>query len=105
MKAWAWRRGTSDTNNNKINYCIQIEGIKGKRRLNKVLKILSEWDIIGDGYNPKTEEYTYIFSSTFKNTNQWQAWAETFPIYLTEVTSHGNEKIRNKKLIQQGAVL
>ena len=45
------------------------------------------------------------FAKTFANTHTWQTWAETFPIHLVEMTSHGNEKIRNKKMIQQGAVL
>jgi len=102
MKAWAWRR---ESDNNNASYCIQVENIKGKRKLNKVLKILSNWHIIGDGYNAKTNEYTCIFAKTFGNTHKWLAWAETFPIRLVEMTSHGNEKIRNKKMIQQGAVL
>jgi len=102
MKAWAWRR---ETDNNETSYCIQVEKIKGKRKLNKVLKLLSEWVIVGDGYNAKTQEYTYIFAKNFDTTYKWQIWAESFPIHLVEITSHGNEKIRNKKMIQQGAVL
>ena len=102
MKAWAWRRETDD---NKANYCLQVENIKGKRKLNKVLKVLAEWEIICEGYNPNTEEYTIIFSNNFDNPNLWQTWAEAFPIYLTETTSHGNEKVRNKKLIKEGALL
>lgn len=102
MKAWAWRRDTSDS---RANYCVQVERIRGKRKLNKVLKILSEWEVVSDGYNANTEEYTFIFSKDFDNVRTWQAWAEKFPIYLTETTSHGNEKIRNKKLIKQGALL
>jgi hypothetical protein len=75
MKAFAWRR---ETDNNKANYCLQVENIKG---------------------------YTVIFSSDFDNPHKWQAWAEEFPIYLVELTSHGNEKLRNKKLVKAGAVL
>ena len=48
MKAFAWRRETDD---DKANYCLQVENIKGKRALNKVVKILGDWEIIGDGYN------------------------------------------------------
>jgi|TARA_R110002020_G_scaffold375610_1_gene586812 hypothetical protein len=99
MKAWAWRR------EGEGSYCVQIENIKGKRKLNKVLKLLSDWKIISDGYNAKTEEYTYIFAKNFANTNKWLTWAESFPVYLTETTSHGNEKIRNKKLIKKGTLL
>ena len=102
MKAFAWRRETTDP---KANYCLQVENIKGKRALNKVVKILGDWEIIGDGYNAKTKEFTYIFAKRFDNTGAWQAWAETFPIHLVEMTSHGNERIRNKKMVQQGAVL
>ena len=102
MKAWAWKR---ENENNKTEYCIQVENIKGKRKLNKVLKILSEWTVIGDGYNAKTKEFTYIFAKPFDNTGAWQIWAEKFPIHLVEMTSHGNEKIRNKNMVQQGAVL
>jgi hypothetical protein len=99
MKAWAWRRGDEG------NYCVQIENIKGKRKLNKVLKLLSDWKVISDGYNPKTEEYTYIFAKSFANTNKWLLWAEKFPVHLTETTSHGNEKVRNKNLIKKGMLL
>ena len=102
MKAFAWRR---ETNNTKANYCLQVENIKGKRALNKVIKLLSEWEVIGDGYNSKTEEYTMIFSTDFDNSHIWQSWAEEFPIYLVELTSHGNEKLRNKKLGKAGGVL
>ena len=102
MKAFAWRL---ETNDSKANYCLQVENIKGKRALNKVVKILGDWEVIGDGYNAKTEEYTMIFSTNFDNPGKWQNWAEEFPIYLVEVTSHGNEKILNKKLIKAGAVL
>jgi hypothetical protein len=102
MKAWAWRRDTED---NKLSYCIQVDTIKGKRKLNKVLKLFSDWNIIADGYNAKTQEYTYIFAKSFDSTHKWQSWAESLPIHLVETTSHGNQKIRNKKMIQQGAVL
>lgn len=102
MKAWAWRIETDDNN---ASYRIQVENIKGKRTLNKVLKILSECNIVGKGYNGNTEEYTFIFAKDFDSPNNWQIWAEQFPIYLTEITSHGNEKVRNKKLIKQGAIL
>ena len=102
MKAWAWRR---DSDDNSVNYWIQVDNIKGKRKLNKVLKLLSNCQIVGDGYNAKTSEYTYIFAKTFDNIHTWHVWSEKFPIRLVELTSHGNEKIRNKKMIQEGAVL
>ena len=40
MKAWAWRVETDDDN---ASYRVQVENIKGKRKLNKVLQILSNW--------------------------------------------------------------
>ena len=90
---------------NSISKIKGLENIKGKRAMNKVVKILGDWEIIGDGFNSKTEEYTMIFSSDFDSPHKWQAWAEEFPIYLVELTSHGNEKLRNKKLVKSGAVL
>ena len=102
MQAWACK---TENEYDHTENCIQVQNIKGKRKLNKVLKILSEWTVIGDGYNAKTKELTYIFAKRFDNTGAWQAWAETFPIHLVEMTSHGNERIRNKKMVQQGAVL
>tara|TARA_R110000787_G_scaffold181557_1_gene293617 strand:- start:567 stop:815 length:249 start_codon:yes stop_codon:yes gene_type:complete len=82
-----------------------VESIKGKRKLNKVMSVLSEWEIIGQGYNSNTEEYTYMFARDFENTSKWKTCAEAFPIHLVELTSHGNELVRNKKLIKQGSVL
>ena len=101
MKAFAWKRDTDSG----LNYCVQVESIKGQRKLNKVMKVLSEWDVIGQGYNSNTEEYTYMFARDFETTTKWRSCAQEFPIHLVELTSHGNELIRNKKLIKQGSVL
>lgn len=101
MKAWAWRHARNDS---EVQYRLQVD-IKGKRKLNKVLKLLADWSIIAEGFNPKTQEYTYIFSQVFDSMATWLLWAESFPIYLTEITTHGNEKIRNKQLAKQGALL
>tara|TARA_Y100000296_G_C5177562_1_gene261024 strand:+ start:4936 stop:5244 length:309 start_codon:yes stop_codon:yes gene_type:complete len=102
MKAYAWRTAINDL---EVRYNLQVDQIKGKRKLNKVLKLLSDWDIIGEGFNKRTQEYTYIFSRSFRSAAQWHSWAKSFPIHLTETTSHGTDKIRNKQLIQQGALL
>jgi len=101
VKALAWKRD-SDSG---LKYCVQVERIKGKRKLNKDMSVLSEWEIIGQGYNSNTEEYTYMFARDFENTSKWKTCAEAFPIHLVELTSHGNELVRNKKLIKQGSVL
>jgi len=102
MKAYAWRCSIKDSG---VQYRLQVEHIKGKRKLNKVLKLLTDWSIIAEGFNKRTQEYTYIFSRAFDTANTWRTWAEEFPIYLTETTTHGNSMIRNKQLIKQGATL
>jgi hypothetical protein len=102
MRAFAWRR---ETDNDSANYCVQVENIKGKQKLNKVLKTLSEWEVVGKGYNANTREYTFMFARDFASPSRWLICAKKFPIHLTEVTSHGNELVRNKKLIKQGDVL
>ena len=53
MKAFAWRRETTDP---RANYCLQVENIKGKRALNRVVKILGDWEIIGDGYGKRGQK-------------------------------------------------
>jgi hypothetical protein len=46
-----------------------------------------------------------MFARDFETTTKWRKCAEEFPIHLVELTSHGNELVRNKKLIKQGDVL
>jgi len=102
MKAWAWRYTIDET---KVKYRLQVDQIKGKRKLNKVLKLLDDWSIIAEGFNPRTQEYTYIFSRAFSSASLWRLWAQDFPIYLTETTTHGKTRVRNKQLIKEGALL
>ena len=81
MKAFAWKRDTDVG----LNYCVQVESIKGKRKLNKVMKVLSEWNVIGQGYNSNTEEYTYMFARDFEISSDWSSQKSFFFVLLSHV--------------------
>ena len=88
MNAHAWRVNADEE---KYIDCVQFDGFKGKRKANKLLKMMTEqWRIVAEGFNPKNSELTYIFSREFDDTKQWREWAKQFPMTLLETTSHGN---------------
>ena len=65
MSATGWKHLKMD--NDEIVYIVQVDRIVGKRKENKLLKEMSDWNLCGDGFNPKTRETTYIFKKAFQS--------------------------------------
>ena len=49
MKALAWKHRKKNENN--FTYQLQINGISGKRQEKQLLKTLTDWQKIGEGFN------------------------------------------------------
>jgi len=90
MSATGWKhlkKGDSE-----IVYIVQIDRIKGKRKANKLLKEMNDWNLCGDGYNPKTSETTFIFKKSFDSEKDWMTWGRCFPYKLVEISPKSSKK-------------
>lgn len=90
MSATGWRH--LKNNNDKIVYVVQVDKIKGKRKENKLLKDMSDWNLCGDGFNPKTKEATFIFKKEFDSEKDWLTWGRNFPYNLIEISTRTSKK-------------
>jgi len=90
MHATGWKH--LKVNDENIVYIVQIDRIKGKRKENKVLKEMKEWDMSGSGYNNKTKEAMYIFTKSFKSEGEWLKWGRQFPYHLIEIGTKSSKK-------------
>ena len=89
MQAVAWR--TQTENKEEFNYRLQVEGIKGIRKKNRVLKSFENWNSTGEGFSSK-KECILIFSRTFDTARSWLKWARKFPYELIELKKDGTPK-------------
>ena len=89
MQAVAWR--TQTENKKEFNYRLQVEGIKGIRAKNRVLKCVNGWSSAAEGHTSK-KEYIMIFSRNFNTLRSWLKWAKGFPYELVELKRDGTPK-------------
>jgi len=82
VKATAWKHTKKDNN---FTYIIQVDGIKGVRNKNKILKELKDWKEYGEGYDPATKTKTLMYKKQFSSEMKWKKWARGFPHYLIEI--------------------
>ena len=94
MEAAAWRVKTN--NKDEFSYTLQVDGIKGIRAKNRILKEVVNWDAIGEGVG-RDKNFVLLFSRTFNDKRSWMRWARSFPYSLVEVTKSGIEKPIKKK--------
>mgnify|MGYP003628167549 FL=1 len=90
MEAIAWRIQTGDKK--EFNYRLQVEGIKGIRAKNRVLKCVEDWSSAGEGFTKNKKEFVMIFSRTFDNARSWTKWTKQFPYNLAELKKDGTLK-------------
>ena len=88
MNATAWKYVKDDDG---VVYTIQIDGIKGKRNENKLLKELKDWKNFGEGYDPTRKARTLIFKKVFSSDYYWKKWARTFPYALIEIGANSGK--------------
>jgi len=89
MQAIAWR--TQTRNKKEFNYRLQVEGIKGIRIKNRILKSFENWDPTAEGFSGE-KECILIFSRTFDTAKSWLKWARNFPYELIELKKDGTPK-------------
>lgn len=97
MEAAAWRVMTN--NKDEFNYTLQVDGIKGTRAKNRILKEIDSWENTGEGRG-KNKDFVLLFSRTFNDKKSWMRWARSFPYNLVEVTKNGTAKPIKKKRIK-----
>jgi hypothetical protein len=90
MEATAWRVQTGDKE--EFNYRLQVEGIRGTRAKNRVLKCVKDWNSAGEGFSNRKKELVLIFSRTFETPKAWMSWAKAFPYSLVELKRDGTPK-------------
>jgi len=90
MKALAWKHRKKNENN--FTYQLQINGISGKRQEKQLLKTLTDWQKIGEGFNIQNKEVILIFIKEFATPRMWAKWAKKFPFELEEEKSNGTIK-------------
>ena len=96
MKATSWKNARNLED--RLLYVIQVDGIKGIREENKVIKELKDWKLYGDGYDPSSKTKSLIFRCFFDTESEWKSWARKFPFLLEEIT----EKTGRKKPYKLG---
>jgi len=89
MKAIAWKLYIK---NEKVLYVLQVEGIDGKRKENKLLRELKNWKNYGEGYDVKGKSKMLMFKNYFESDDAWKDWARQFPYELAEVGKSGKLK-------------
>jgi len=90
MKATAWKLKTQ--NKDEFIYHLQIDDIKGKRKMNNVTKAVKDWGFFAEGYNPKNKMSMLLVKREFPTETDWILWAREFPFLLQEINGMGNPK-------------
>lgn len=89
VSATGWRhlRNSDD----KIVYVVQVDKIMGKRSENRLRKDMSDWNLCGDGFNPRTRETMLIFKKEFDSEKEWLSWGREFPYSLIEISARSSK--------------
>ena len=84
--AWKFEE-TSDG----IVYSIQFNEVpwKYKKALQEAMK---DWSRSSHGWHKDSGNQIFIFKKTFKTAEDWDRWAESFPIQITEKRYWGNKE-------------
>ena len=90
MEATAWKVNTDASG--ACTYQMQIEKIKGKRELNKVSKLVADWERFAEGYNSTNSTSLLVLRKRFSDISSWIHWARQFPYNLEEVNNKGRPK-------------
>jgi len=90
MRATAWKLKT--TNKEEFIYQLQIDEIKGKRKMNNATKAVEDWQFFAEGYNPKNKMSMLLVQREFPTESAWISWAREFPFILQEINGMGNPK-------------
>ena len=82
------------------NYCVQINKIKGKRNYNKVIKLMDDWSLTGEGVSGK-QEYLLIFSKNFNSRDEWVLWGKGVDMFKLNAVNQKGSTLKYPKMGKQ----
>lgn len=100
LKSIAWKFLEID---GELIYSVQFNEVPWKFR--KALKeAMKGWHQSSYGWHKETGNQLFIFRKSFKSTDEWIKWAESFPLQIEEkrvwgnkekIILHGKKKVKN----------
>ena len=92
--AWSQKNKVSD-NKEEYSYMIKASG-SGKRDINKVIKEMKDFRVVGDGYDSAQDRMIVLLQRTFEEREDWVSFANTLSFELSDITGK-KEKVFNAK--------
>ena len=89
MEATAWKEDYCDKG---LRYRLQINNVTDGRVARKLLRVVSDWQESGSGWNPASKTEVLLFSKHFETEQEWLKWAKHFPYKLVELNRKGIPK-------------
>jgi hypothetical protein len=83
-----------------VRYSIQFSEVPWKFR-KALFDAMQGWEKLSIGWHKDTGNQLFVFSKAFKSQNDWESWANSFPIQISErrywgdkekVVIHGKKK-------------
>ena len=88
ITAWEEQNETTD----KHRYRVQVRA----KRLGDIRPIFkTDWEVVREGFSPKSKEHILIFSRDFEDRKQWEAFAKSLDVIVTEIKKSGKERVFN----------
>lgn len=81
-------------------YCVQINKIKGTRNYNKIIKLMDDWSLTGEGVSGK-KEYVLIFSKTFGSRDEWVLWGKNVDFFKLNAVNQKGSTLKYPKMGKQ----
>jgi len=82
--AWSQKNKVSD-NKEEYSYMIQASG-SGKRDINKIIKEMKDFRVVGDGYDSAQDRMIVLLQRTFEEREDWVSFANTLSFELSDIT-------------------
>ena len=85
-----------------IDYRLQFTEVPWKFR-KALFEAMTGWDRVAVGWTKDTGNQIFIFNKRFNNQNDWETWADKFPVQIREkriwgdkekVVIHGKKKTK-----------
>jgi len=92
--AWSQKNKVSE-DKEEYSYIIQASG-SGKRDINKILKEMKDFALVGDGYDAAQDRMIVLLQRTFKERRDWVSFANTLSFELSDITGK-KEKVFNAR--------
>ena len=88
LEITAWEEENSENH----KYRVQAKA----KKLGDIKPIFKgDWEIVGEGFNPKSKEHILIFAKEFKDRKQWETFAKSLDVVVTDIKKSGKERVFN----------